>query len=239
MKFLKLAASAALMSFAVNAAAQDADELRQRLSLFLGPDFPVSAVEETPLPGIFEVIAGNRVLYVGIKDEFVLIGNLFDTAQGVNVGEQKQNEVARNIAKQEIGESPVEDMVVFKGDETRRHITVFTDVECGYCRRLHLEVPELNAAGIEVRYLLFPVLTQNSMPNAESVWCAEDQQTAMTDAKLGKAIEQLSCDNPIADQLEIGRKMGVRGTPFIVLDDYSVLPGYVPAADLIARMGLE
>lgn len=239
MKRLKLAAIAAVMFYAAGAAAQSADEFRERLSEFLGPDFPVSAVAETPLPGIFEVTAGNRVLYVGIKDDFVLIGNLFDTARGVNVGEQKQNEVARSIAEQEIGALPLDEMVIFEGVDSRRHITVFTDVECGYCRRLHQEVPELNAAGIDVRYLMFPVLSQNSMPNAESVWCADDQQTAMTQAKLGRRIEPQTCDNPIQSQLEIGQKMGVRGTPFIVLDDYSVLPGYVPAKDLIARMGLN
>lgn len=239
MKQLKLAAIAAVMFYTAGAAAQSADEFRERLSEFLGPDFPVSAVAETPLPGIFEVTAGNRVLYVGIKDDFVLIGNLFDTARGVNVGEQKQNEVARSIAEREIGALPLEEMVIFKGEESRRHITVFTDPECGYCRRLHQEVPELNAAGIDVRYLMFPVLSQNSMPNAESVWCADDQQTAMTQAKLGRRIEPRTCDNPIEEQLEIGQKMGVRGTPFIVLDDYSVLPGYVPAKDLMARMGLN
>ena len=221
------------------ATAQEAPEnFRENLTALLGERMPIETIANTPLPGVFEVTAGGRVLYASVKDEFVMVGSLYDIGRGVNVGEEKQNELTSMKAEEEISQVPVDQMVVFKGEESRRHITVFTDVECGYCRKLHQEVPQLNEAGIEVRYMFYPVISERSRPNAVSVWCAEDRQSALTTAKLGKPIKSLQCDNPVAAHEEIGRKLGVRGTPFLVLDDYTVIPGYVPAPDLIAQLGL-
>lgn len=238
MKKTLLAATTLLASLA--AVADEAPEdFREKLTALIGDRMPISAIAETELPGVYEVTAGNRVLYASVKGDLVMVGNLFDVSRGVNVGEEKQNEITRGLAEEEIGAMSTEQMVVFSNGSAKRHITVFTDVECGYCRKLHQEVPALNAAGIEVRYMLYPVISERSYPNAVSVWCAEDQQTALTQAKRGQAIEPLSCDNPVDAHMEIGRKLGVRGTPFLVLDDFSVIPGYVPASDLIAQLGLE
>ncbi len=215
------------------------DDFSTRLSAFLGPNFPVSAIAESPIPGIYEISAGNRILYASINQNHVMIGNMFDTLRGVNVGEEKQNLITRKLAKDEVSKIPTEQMVVFKGEQSKRHITVFTDMDCGYCRKLHDEVPALNAAGIEVRYLMFPALTPTSMPKAVSVWCSDDQQSALTLAKTGAPVPEESCENPVTDQYAIGKKIGVRGTPYMILDDYQVIPGYVPAKDLIARLGLN
>lgn len=235
----RLLAAATAVFFTCTAAATEVPEnFNERLAGFIGPEFPISTVAETEFPGVFEVTAGSHVFYVAMKGDLLLIGNIYDTARGVSLGEEKQNEITSKLAEEEINKIPLDQMVIFKGDETKRHITVFTDVECGYCRKLHTEVPALNAAGIEVRYLLYPVINDRSYPSAVSVWCADDQQTALTDAKLGKKIEPKTCDNPVDEQLAAGRKLGIRGTPFLVLDDYTVIPGYVPAKDLIAQMGL-
>lgn len=237
MKKLTCAAIAALGCASV--AAQDVPEdFRGKLSSLLGERMPIETIADTPIPGVYEVTAGGRVLYATSKDELLMVGSLYDVERGVNVGEEKQNEVASRKAEAEIGAMSVDDMVVFKGEESKRHITVFTDVECGYCRRLHQEVPALNEAGVEIRYMLYPVISERSYPNAESVWCADDRQTAMTDAKQGKRIERRECENPIEKHMEIAAKLGVRGTPFLVLDDYTVIPGYVPADNLIQQLGL-
>jgi thiol:disulfide interchange protein DsbC len=236
--FFPAAIAAILLTGAVNAA-EVPEGFEKKLSEFIGPDYPISAIAETEFPEVFEVTAGTRVLYVAIKGDNLLLGNVFDMERRVNVGEEKQAEITRKIAEEEISQVPLESMVIFKGEETKRHITVFTDVECGYCRRLHTEVPELNEAGIEIRYLMYPVISERSYPNAVSVWCAEDQQTALTQAKLGQPIEEITCDSPVDAQLELGRKLGVNGTPFLVLDDYTLIPGYVPAKELIAQMGLQ
>ncbi|GJL83096.1 MAG: thiol:disulfide interchange protein DsbC [marine bacterium B5-7] len=228
--------TAAMFSTITLAASDIPENFEQRLSDFIGPDYPISAIAETPLDNVYEVTAGSRVLFVSMKDELLLIGNIFDTNRGVNLGEEKQKEVAKKLAEEEISQIPLDEMIIFKGKDSTRHITVFTDVLCGYCRRLHKEVPELNKAGIEVRYLMFPAISEQSYPNAISVWCADDQQKAMTDAKLGKPVQAKTCDNPVEQQFAIGRKLGVRGTPFLILDDYTVIPGYVPAEELIKMM---
>ncbi len=235
----KLICTAIAALACASAAAQEVPEdFRDKLSSLLGERMPIESIANTPIPGVFEVTAGGRVLYAASSDELLMVGSLYDVERGVNVGEEKQNEVASRKAEEELGPLSVDDMVVFKGEETKRHITVFTDVECGYCRRLHQEVPILNEAGVEIRYMLYPVISERSYPNAESVWCADDRQTAMTQAKQGKPIEHRECANPIEQHMQIASKLGVRGTPFLVLDDYTVIPGYVPADNLIEQLGL-
>jgi len=132
-------------------------------------------------------------------------------------------------------------MIVFGPDAPKRYITVFTDIDCSYCRKLHNEVAELNEAGIQVRYLAFPRagIGSKSHKKYESVWCNDDQQTALTSAKSGASVPSANCTNPVAETYKLGQEVGVRGTPTIIFDDGTVAPGYVPAKDLIKRMGLE
>ncbi len=237
MKQLLFAAAAALI--AVPSAAQEASEhFRTQLTELLGERMPIETIANTPLPGVFEVTAGGRVLYASVQDELVLVGSLYDVERGVNVGDEKQNQLASRMAEEKLAPLSTDQMVVFKGEQSKRHITVFTDVECGYCRKLHREVPELTEAGVEIRYMLFPVISERSYPNAVSVWCADDQQSTLTKAKQGRPIEPRTCENPVDEHMKIGRELGVRGTPFLVLDDYTVIPGYVPAKELLAKLGL-
>ena len=134
-----------------------------------------------------------------------------------------------------------DDMIIFAPEGRRRGVVnVFTDVDCGYCQRLHREVPALNEMGIEVRYLAYPRAGIGS-PSAEklvSAWCAENPQAALTRLKTGEPVEPRSCANPIAAQYRLGQQMGVRGTPALFLEDGRMLPGYMPADALAAEMGL-
>ena len=132
-------------------------------------------------------------------------------------------------------------MIVYGPKDAKRHITVFTDIDCGYCRKLHNEMPELTAAGIQVRYLAYPRAGVGSKSHKKyvSVWCNSDQQTAMTDAKAGRDVPVASCENPVEESFELGRKVGVEGTPTIIFDDGTLTPGYLPSATLIERLGLE
>ena len=132
------------------------------------------------------------------------------------------------------------DMVVFAPEEPKTHITVFTDVDCGYCRKLHSEVEQLNNLGIEVRYMAFPRGGMQS-PAAQvmqSVWCADNRQQAMTSAKQGKTVEEVTCTNPVAQEYELGKQLGVQGTPAIFLANGVMIPGYQPAQQL-ATIALE
>ena len=118
---------------------------------------------------------------------------------------------------------------------------MFTDIDCGYCQKLHREIPQLTAAGIQVRYLAYPRagIPSSSYDKYQSVWCNDDQQTALTAAKAGQSVASAECENPIAETFNLGRDVGVRGTPTMVFDDGTVVPGYVQYEQLIARLGLS
>ena len=236
-----LAALCATLLIAGSSFAQEVpEEFSKRLRAFLGPQYPIDSIAESPMPGVYEVATAGQVMYASVKDDFLLIGTMYDTVTRTNVGEAKQNQVMQQKAEQAVGSIPVEDLVVFQAvGETKRHITVFTDMDCGYCRKLHREVPALNAAGIEVRYMMFPMLTDQSRPKAVSVWCADDKQGELTRAKTGAIMPPRDCENPVDQQHQVGQQIGVRGTPFIVLDDYSIIGGYVPSDQLISRLGLN
>src|SRR5690606_13034670 len=129
---------------------------------------------------------------------------------------------------------------IFAPEKPKSHITVFTDTDCGYCQKLHSEVPELNRQGIEVRYLAFPRQGPGShgYNTLVSVWCAKDPKLAMNQAKSRQEIPAASCENPVLEQFELGQLIGVNGTPSIVLANGRMIPGYQPAAEL-ARLALQ
>jgi thiol:disulfide interchange protein DsbC len=129
-------------------------------------------------------------------------------------------------------------MIVFSPASPKHTITVFTDIDCTYCRRLHNEVKQLNDLGVKVRYMAFPRAGAGSEPfsKAVSVWCAEDRQQAITDAKAGQPVPTKNCANPVQAQYEVGQTIGVRGTPAIILENGRMLPGYVPAPELVQQL---
>jgi thiol:disulfide interchange protein DsbC len=132
-------------------------------------------------------------------------------------------------------------MVVFSPKEpAKAHITVFTDTDCGYCQKLHSEVPELNRRGIEVRYVAFPRqgIGSHGYNSLVSVWCSKDRKAAMNKAKSREELPAATCDNPVAKQFELGQLIGVNGTPAIVLGNGQMIPGYQPAPQL-AKLALE
>jgi len=131
-------------------------------------------------------------------------------------------------------------MIVYKAENEKAHITVFTDVDCVYCRMLHKEVSQLNDFGVTVRYLAYPRsgIGSESYQKMVSVWCSDDPKEWLSEAKLGKKIPENKCVNPVADQFSLGNEVGVRGTPSIVLGDGTFVPGYLPAVELVKRLGL-
>jgi thiol:disulfide interchange protein DsbC len=129
-------------------------------------------------------------------------------------------------------------MLIFSPDKPTHTITVFTDIDCGYCRKLHHEMADYHAKGIRVRYLMFPRSGVNSpsYDKAVSVWCSEDRNDSLTKAKNGKDPAPRTCDNPVQNHMAMGRSIGVQGTPSIVFEDGRVIPGYVPAERLAAML---
>jgi len=232
MRAFSLAAVAFGLFGSVAFAAEPEQAIRQSLQS-LQPDMPIESIAESPLSGIYQVqLTGGQQLYVSADGQFVLHGYLyqFQNGQAVNLTEQAQTKA---IAKQ-IDAIAKQDMVVFSPAAAKTHITVFTDTDCGYCQKLHSEVPELNQLGVEVRYVAFPRqgMGSHGAQTLASVWCAKDRQAAMNLAKARKEVPPASCDNPVAEQYQLGQRIGVQGTPAIVLADGQLIPGYQPAAQL-------
>ena len=129
-------------------------------------------------------------------------------------------------------------MITFPAKDEKYVLTVFTDIDCGYCRKLHREMGDYNDRGITVRYLFYPRSGPDtpSFDKAESVWCSKDQNDAMTQAKMGANVSAKACENPVQAHYEAGQRLGVRGTPALIMPDGSVQPGYLPADRLLTLL---
>ncbi|MFO1351797.1 MAG: DsbC family protein [Gammaproteobacteria bacterium] len=230
--FATLLVGAAVGLACVQAGAADPPTLPDttKLQAALGGAKPDS-IAETAMPGLYEVTVGTQVLYVSSDGRFAMEGDLIDLNSARNLSEMRRSQL-RLDALNGVGEN---NMVIFSPKSEAKHtITVFTDIDCGYCRKLHKEISSYTDQGIRVRYMLFPRagLKSESYDKAVSVWCADNRQDAITRAKLGENIEHRSCANPVSDHYNLGLKLGVRGTPSIILDSGKLVPGYVPAEQL-------
>ena len=205
------------------------EKIRTELSRKLDGISPDS-IEASPVPGLYEVLIGARLYYVSANSRYFIQGQMTDIETGENLTEAKVAKVRRKLLD-EVGEG---NMIIFgKGDE-KHTIDIFTDIDCGYCRKLHAQMDEYNAEGIRVRYLFYPRAGDNSdsWRKAVSVWCADDRKKAMDKAKQGKSLEQKNCANPVANHFALGGTVGVTGTPALVLESGELVPGYVPPARL-------
>lgn len=192
-----------------------------------GPD----SIRSSQIEGLYEVTVGNQIVYVSGDGRYVLQGELIDLKNQVNLTEERRSE-ARLGALKSLSE---DSMIVYSPEgETKHRVTVFTDIDCPYCRKLHREIGKMNELGIELRYMAYPRagVGSPSYDKAVSVWCADDRQKAMDDAKNRDKIEPKTCDNPVKRHLQIGEEMGVQGTPAMFLEDGRMLPGFMPAEKL-------
>ncbi len=228
---LRLSSLFALTLFLIQGAVAESDQPDlSRLKAALNNITPQSVVP-APLPGMYEVIADGHILYLSEDGRFVIEGDMVDLVTQDNVTETRRSGL-RSEAITKVG---LDNMVVFPTQEPAKHsVAVFTDIDCAYCRKLHKEIASYGEQGIEIRYLMFPRagVGSDSYDKAVSVWCADDQQDAMTRAKRGEVVEQKSCPNPVKAHFELGRSLGVSGTPSMILDNGQMVPGYVPAARL-------
>jgi thiol:disulfide interchange protein DsbC len=177
---------------------------------------------------------GPEVIYVSSDGKYMLQGRLIDLENREDLTEPRRA-AARKEAVAKIGE---DNMVIFAPDDYKHTVTVFTDIDCGYCRKLHREIADYEAEGVRIRYVFFPRagLGSDSYKKAVAVWCSDDRRKALTDAKAGKDIEAKSCKNPVKDHMKLGELLGVTGTPSILLETGEMVPGYVPAKRLAALL---
>lgn len=200
----------------------------------LMPGTKPSSIEETALPGIFEVSYGSTIFYFNKDASMMLRGDIIDVKNRVNLTEKKRGEARGKLLKS-MDESQ---MIVYPAKNEKAKVTVFTDIDCPYCVKLHHEMADYNAEGITIRYMAYPRsgVGTRSYKKAVSVWCADNPNKAMSDAKDGKAVPDKSCDNPVAQQYQLGQALGVQGTPAMFLEDGTSLPGYVPAKRLASAI---
>ena len=214
-----------LASPGLHAGAPDLAAIEQQLAKVMPGEKPDSIIE-SPIPGLYEVAFGPEIFYITRNGRYVVQGDVFDVKDRMDNLTEKTRSVGRRELIATIDEST---MIVFRAPTEKYVVTVFTDVDCTYCRKMHREMADYNREGITIRYLSYPRSGLNT-PSAEkavSVWCAADRNAALTLAKTGEIPEVRKCRNPVADHMAVAAKIGLTGTPTLVLADGTMLPGYV------------
>ena len=189
-------------------------------------------VAASPIPGIYEVTMGGLIAYVSSDGKYLLSGNVYDLDTQVNLTASRRNS-ARAKALAATSES---NMIVFGPANAKMTVTVFTDVDCGFCRKFHSQIAEVNKAGVRVRYMFYPRTGPGteSWAKAEQVWCATDRREALTRAKKGDMVKGKNCgDAAVKSQYELGSDLGVEGTPAIFTQNGDYIGGYLTPAELV------
>jgi len=190
----------------------------------------------SPIPGIYEFTQGAEISYLTADGKYFIDGNLYDLDSRENLTEVQRARARLAM----IGAVPESQMVIFSPKNPLYTITVFTDVDCAYCRKLHSEMAELNRLGVRVRYVFFPRTGPNtdSWKKAEVVWCSANRNEAFTRAKSGAQLDMTkTCDGtPVAREYALGQSIGVRGTPTIITERGDYITGYMPPRDLVQQL---
>ena len=218
-------------AYSTGAAGSDSNAaIKQSLAKVL-PGVTPDQIKPSPMQGVSEVLVGARLFYISDDGRYLLQGSLIDLESRKDISEERR----KGIRLDAVNKLGSDNMIVFPAEKERHTITVFTDIDCGYCRKLHNEIDQYNAKGITVRYMMYPRsgVGTPSYNKAIAVWCEKDRQDALTRSKAGEELKGgTDCANPVQEHFELGQMIGVRGTPALVLDDGEMLPGYIPAGKL-------
>jgi thiol:disulfide interchange protein DsbC len=198
------------------------------------PDIGVDLVRPSPMKGVYEVVMGAETAYVSADGKFLIAGDMYEIDTRTNLTEAGRQKT-RVDALAKLDER---DMIVFKPETVKHTITVFTDVDCGYCRKLHSEVKQLTDLGIKVRYLAYPRAGPGTEDwrKMEAVWCSKDRKNAITEAKAGRDVKAEQCSTPVARQFKLGEQMGVRGTPAIFTATGDYIGGYLTPGQMVKEL---
>jgi thiol:disulfide interchange protein DsbC len=234
-KVIKIAAIS-LIGLGLSTANADEAAVRQAMAKSI-PAVKIDSVKPAEIKGLYEVIVGANIFYVSEDGKYLLQGRLVDVEARKDLTEEKLA-VTRRQAIEKIGQ---ENMIVFKPKIGKYTVTIFTDIDCGYCRKLHSEIDQYLAQGITIQYLFFPRAGKgsDSYNKAVSVWCAKDRNAALTDAKKGNTPPAKTCDNPVDEHMQLGADFDVKGTPMIVTEKGNIYPGYLPAKQLVEALESE
>lgn len=211
--------------FSIHAiAAPTAEEAVRAGVAKLAPDLKIEAIQPSPIPGFYQVIAGGQVIYVSNDGRYLFDGNAYDVVNKKDLSEAGKAKM-RFAAISKVGNDK---RIIFSPPNPRHTITVFTDVDCPYCRRFHEQIAQYNAHGIAVDYLFYPLsIHPGADKKAEAVWCAKDRNTAFTNAMNGGDTGTATCPNPVTELTHLAQSIGIGGTPTILAPDGSQIPGDV------------
>ena len=214
---------------AASGTADDFTALRQALAKMVPTEKPDS-IRPSPFAGLYEVAYGAQIFYASKDGRYMIHGDLINVPDRSNLTEARRT-VLRLSAISKISE---DQMIIFAPAKVKHTITVFTDIDCGYCRKLQSEIDSYLNAGIRVRYLSYPRtgVDTPSYTKAVSVWCAKDRKAALTRAEMDQPVAEKTCANPVKMQMALGDQIGVSGTPTIITDTGRLLPGYMSATQL-------
>ncbi|OGI37586.1 MAG: hypothetical protein A2140_07665 [Candidatus Muproteobacteria bacterium RBG_16_62_13] len=223
-------------------AADDYSSLRKKLASQF-PALAKATIKPTPSPWLVQVEFGSDIAYATKDGKFLLLGELINVESRANLTKLEQERLQSSENKQiaAIMAGLKDDTMIVMGPrQAKVTMTVFTDVDCTYCARFHLDVPELNRNGVRVRYLLYPRagVGSDSYRKAVAAWCAPDRVKAIGMAKAGQPIDMKTCANPVDDHMRLAEQLGVSGTPTIFLDNGRRIGGYLPARQMLVYIGI-
>ena len=200
----------------------------------LVPNATTIAISEIPIEGILQVQINSDIVYVTADGQYLLQGQIMEIDTKENITDQAKSGIRLSL----LTDVKLDEQITFSPEEPKYDLLVFTDIDCGYCRKLHNQMEGYNEHGIAIHYMAFPRagIGSDSYDKFVSVWCADDKKEALTLAKNGTDPLPQKCLNPIADQYELGREVGVTGTPALVTSDGTLIPGYMPPDQLRARL---
>lgn len=236
LNFSRVVLIAALVGLFSHAWADEHDQARKAI-MERFKDVKAENIQPSPVAGLYRVTVPPQVFYMSPDARYVFDGDVVDLEQRRNLTQDYRRQAVL-AAVEEVGE---ESMIVFAPEKREHTVTVFTDIDCGYCRKLHEHIDGYLKEGIAIRYLAYPRagLNSPSYQKAVSVWCADDRHAAITEAKQGKPMPNRSCDNPVASHYKLGGRVGVSGTPALVLETGEIVPGYLPPKRMAAMLNGE
>ncbi len=221
------------------------ESLRERLHESIvaasGNRLEIVNIKPTPLDTIYEVeLSTGELLYADASGEYLFAGALYRTTPDGLLNLSIATRQEANLRK--ISAVPDEQAIIFEPEgEAKATLTIFTDVDCGYCRQLHRERGQLLDFGIRLRYLAYPRGGENAISYDKmiSIWCSEDRRRSLTQAKNGQNLPSRDCETPVMAHYDLGNQLGIQGTPALVLPDGRLIPGYMDAPSLAAMLGIE
>ncbi|MDP6095484.1 MAG: DsbC family protein [Gammaproteobacteria bacterium] len=244
---LALALSAGFFVFTQAQGVSAPSSLREKLALSIeaasGNQLQIVGITASALGTIYEVeLNTGEVLYADASGDYLFAGDMFQTTTTGLINLSASKRQLRTLDK--ITAIPEDEMIIFSPDspdEIKATLTVFTDVDCQYCRALHRDMDQLLAKGIQVRYLAYPRGGENagSYEKMISVWCSDDRHKSLTQAKNGQNLPAETCDSPVMAHYALGNELGITGTPAIIMPDGRLVPGYADVDYLSALAGVN